>query len=201
MQIIQFVPGHIVSPAAITLPVTAPDIDVVVDAEIERLPSALSPHAAGAAPVVHAPTLVDVVHAGAAVADHLDHNHDLAVGGAAMVVPCGASAGGNDIVDGAGALIPGGGATGVQDQALSAHGVTQPNDHVAAAIVASVDDHPAVDIANGLADHVGTDPVVPGAPYDVTRLSTRTFSLNVDTELGDLLTLAYLEVGERVLVS
>ena len=44
----------------------------------------------------------------------------------------------------------------------------------------------------------GADPVVAATP---TRLTTRTISLNVNTLLGDLLTLAYLEVGERVLVS
>lgn len=52
----------------------------------------------------------------------------------------------------------------------------------------------AVPVAHG----VGADPVVAAVP---TRVSTRIISLNVNTLLGDLLTLAYLEVGERVLVS
>ena len=110
MRTIQFIPGLIVTPNAITLPTSAPDIEAVVSAEIERLPSSLAAHAAGAA----------------------------------------------------------------------------------------VDDHAAADIAGALANHVGADPVVAAVP---TRLTTRTFSLDVSTALGDLLTINYLEVGERVLVS
>jgi len=45
---------------------------------------------------------------------------------------------------------------------------------------------------------IGASPVVAAVP---TRLTTRTFSLDVNTLLGDLVTLRYREVGERVLVS
>jgi hypothetical protein len=205
MRIIRFVPGHIISPAAITLPVTAPDIDAVVGAEITRIPTSfVLAHTDSGVPVPHADG-VDVAHANMAVDPHADHPHDIAVGAAVVAAPYGASGvAANDIVDGAGALIPGGGATGVQDYLGAAipHAVTQPDDHPAADIAAALI-HNGADIAAALIDHAnsGITPVVPGAPYDVTRLSTRTFSLNVDTELGDLLTLAYLEVGERVLVS
>lgn len=44
----------------------------------------------------------------------------------------------------------------------------------------------------------GGNPVVAAVPTKITR---RTFSLDVSTLLGDLLTLNYLEVGERMLVS
>lgn len=205
MQIVQFVPGAIASPNPITLPTTAPGIDAVVGAEITRLPSALGAHAAGAAPVAHVATAAPVVHAGADVADHADHAHDLisqGVGGAVGVaIGWDAVAPITQLEDaGAAALhtLAGGGATGVQDQAIPAHVVTQPNNHLAADIVASVDDHPAADIAAGLADHVGADPVVAATP---TRLTARTISLNVNTLVGDILTLAYLEVGERIAVS
>jgi len=205
MQIVQFVPGAIATPNPITLPVTAPDIDAVVGAEIERLPSALSAHAAGAAPVAHAATAAPVVHAGADVDPHADHAHDLisqGVGGAVGVALGWDAVAPITQLEDAGAVaahtLAGGGATGVQDQNIPAHVVTQPNNHLPADIVAAVDDHPAADIAAGLADHVGADPVVAAVP---TRLTTRTFSLDVNTLVGDILTLAYLEVGERIAVS
>jgi len=81
---------------------------------------------------------------------------------------------------------------------MPAHGVTQPDNHLPAAIVAAVDDHATADVALALADHIGANPVVAAVP---TRLTTRTFSLDVNTLVGDLLTLNYLEVGEQVLVS
>jgi len=205
MQIAQFVPGAIVSPNAITLPTYAPDIAAVVGAEITRLPSALSAHAAGAAPVAHVATVVPVTHAGADVAAHADHAHDLISQGVAGAV--GVAIGWDAVpaiaqLEDAGAAalhtLAGGGATGVQNQTIPPHVVTQPNNHLAADIVASVDDHPAADIAAGLAAHVGANPVVAATP---TRITARTFSLNVNTLVGDILTLAYLEVGERVLVS
>jgi hypothetical protein len=49
-----------------------------------------------------------------------------------------------------------------------------------------------------LAHGAAVNPVVAAV---ATRLSTRTISLDVNTQLGDILTLAYLEVGERALVS
>jgi hypothetical protein len=45
MKRITFVPGAVVSPAAITIPTDAPDIDAVVSAEIIRLPGAFAPAA------------------------------------------------------------------------------------------------------------------------------------------------------------
>ena len=44
----------------------------------------------------------------------------------------------------------------------------------------------------------GADPVVAAVP---TRLSATTFSLDVNTTLGDILTLIYEEVGSRVAVA
>jgi hypothetical protein len=46
--------------------------------------------------------------------------------------------------------------------------------------------------------HVGTDPLVVAVP---AKLTSRTFSLSVDTEVDDVLHLSYIEVGERVPVS
>jgi len=93
----------------------------------------------------------------------------------------------------------GGGATGVQDETIPAHVVTQPNDHPAADIAAALI-HNAADIAASLIDHAnsGVTPAVAAVP---TRVSTRIITLDVATQLGDLLTLAYLEVGARVPVS
>jgi hypothetical protein len=46
--------------------------------------------------------------------------------------------------------------------------------------------------------HAGGNPIVAAVP---TRLSARTFSLSVNTLVGDMVELNYREVGERVLVS
>ena len=207
MEVVQYIPGPIgAAPAVHTLPATAPDIDAVVSAEITRIPGALSAHAAGAAPLAHAATAVPVVHAGAAVADHAAHAHDLISQGVAGAV--GVAIGWDAVapitqLEDAGAAAPhtlaGGGATGVQDFAIPAHGVTQPNDHLPAAIVAAVDDHAPADVALGLADHIGANPVV--AVPTVVKLTRRTFTLDVATLVGDLLTMDYHAVGERVAVS
>ena len=201
MQIVQYIPGAVgAAPAFHTLPTFAPDIAAVVGAEITRLPSALSAHGAGPAPVAHVPTAVPVGHAGADVAAHADHAHDLVfeANPAANAVTMAADSLRNAS---AGALtVTGGGADGgVQNQTIPAHVVTQPNNHLPADIVAAVGNHPAADIAGGLANHVGANPVV--AVPTVTRLTTRTFTLDVATLVGDILTLAYLEVGERIAVS
>jgi len=45
--------------------------------------------------------------------------------------------------------------------------------------------------------HAGADPVVATVP---TKQTKRAISLDVNTVLGDLLTLSYVQVGERVLV-
>ncbi len=206
MEVVQYIPGPIGGGATHTLPLSAPDIGVVVSAEITRLPGALSPHAAGAAPLAHAATAVPVVHAGAAVADHADHAHDLISQGttAPPTIPIGwdavpAIAQLED--QGAAALhtFAGGGATGIQDYVMPPHGVTQPNDHPAADIVAAVDDHAPADVALALADHIGANPVA--AAGAVVKLTPRTFTIANPTLVGDLLTLVYHAVGERVAVA
>jgi len=127
MRKVTFVPGAVVSPAAITIPADAPDIDAVVSAQIIRLPAGIT----------------------VAVNPHV--------------------------------LAGGGGAASV---ALAAGLFT--------------DTGAGGNVAHVVAANVGADPVVAAVP---TRLTTRTISLNVNTALGDLLTLNYREVGERVLVS
>jgi len=185
MKIIRFVPGAIVTPNAITLPTTAPDIDEVVAAEITRVPVGLgsgTDHTQ--AEVVDAIAVHSQANIVAALADHPVHQHDITMvgpvgGGGAVTAP----------------VIPGpieeagGGAVmaGAVDNlgAAQAHGDgATPPPHEAG--------------ANPLAHGAAADPIVAANP---TKISNRTFSLHVDTELGDLLTLAYLEVGERVLVS
>ena len=161
MQIIQFIPGAIATPNPITLPASAPDIQAVVSAEIERLPAALADH-----------PQADIV---GALADHAVHGHDMT-----LVTPAGAGV------------------------AVTAPAIPGPLEQVGGPVVnpAAVDALAAVQAhAAGAAavPHAGgADPVVAATP---TRLTTRTISLNVNTLLGDLLTLAYLEVGERVPVS
>ena len=74
MRTIQFAATAIVTPNPITLPTTAPDIDAVVSAEIERLPSALIAHTQAEvidAIAVHAQALIV-----GALADHPVHSHD-----------------------------------------------------------------------------------------------------------------------------
>ncbi len=104
-----FVPGHIVSPAVITLPADAPDIDAVVSAQIIRAPSAF------------------------AITDHPVHAHDLvfAANPAANAVTMAANSLRNAT---AGALtVVGAGADGgIQNHAVLAHTVTGTNPVVAA---------------------------------------------------------------------
>jgi hypothetical protein len=168
MKILSFVPGAIASPAAITIPAEASDIDAVVSAQIVRLP------ASGAIPD-HAQVAVV-----AALADHAVHSHPLSfsAGGA-----------GATIITGAALLSASSGAQVVGAGGAAGDGVR--NNAAAQAHAAG-----AAAVAHGAS--VGADPVVAAVP---TRLTTRTFSLNVNTVLGDLLTLRYREVGERVLVS
>ena len=168
MKRISFVPGVVVSPAAITIPADMPDIDAVVSAQIVRLPAGLT---------VPTHPQADVV---AALASHAVHAHDL-VFGAAQASAVTSAVGGPPGALGAAAAatVAGGGATGVQNLA---------------AAQAHADG--AAPVAHGA--NVGASPVVAAVP---TMLTTRTLSLDVNTALGDLLTLAYREVGERVLVS
>lgn len=205
MRIIRWVPGAVAPVTNITIPTTAPNIAAVVGAEITRIPSSfVLAHGDSGVPVPHADG-VDVGHANLAVADHADHAHDLISQGttAPPTVPLGWDAIPPGQLEDAGAAalhtFAGGGATGVQDQAIPAHVVTQPDDHPAADIAAALI-HNAADIAAALIDHAnsGVTPVVAAVP---TRVSTRIITLDVATQLGDLLTLAYLEVGERVPVS
>lgn len=205
MEVIQYIPGNIGGGATHTIPDAAPEIGEVVSAEIERLPSALDAHAAGAV-LAHAATATAVGHANSAVADHAPHAHSLRSQGTtvAPTFPLGW-----DAVPGIGQLedqgaaaphsLAAGLATGVMDYVMPAHVVTQPDAHPAADVVASIDDHADADVALALADHEGADPVV--AAGAVVKLTPRTFTIANATLLGDLLTLAYHAVGERVAVA
>lgn len=115
----------------------------------------------------------------AGLASHAVHAHDL-VFGAAQASAVTSAVGGPPGALGAAAAatVAGGGATGVQNLAAV-------QAHAAGAAMA----HAAL---------TGTDPVVAAVP---TRLSATTFSLNVNTTLGDILTLIYEEIGSRVRVA
>ena len=206
MKTIRVIPGIVATPAVIALPTGAPSIDRVVSAEITRITDTITlGHGAGAL-FAHADGVV-VTHTGLALADHAAHMHDIISMGAAGAppIPLGWDAVGpptqlEDFGAVATHTLPGGGATGIQDGALSAHAVTQPADHTPAEIIAGLADHPGADVAAALINHaaLGATPVVAANP---TRDNARQFHLNVNTLIGDLLTLSYLEVGERQLVA
>jgi len=205
MRRIRFVPGVAGIGVNIPLPATAPDIDAVIAAEITRIPGAfVVAHGGSAVPLPHADG-VAVAHANLAVADHAAHAHGVISQGTtfAPVVPIGWDAIPPTQLEDTGAAalhtFAGGGATGVQDFAIPAHGVTQPDDHAPAGIAAALI-HNAADIAAALIDHA-TSGVTPAVAAIPARVDKRTITLSAATELGDLLTLAYHEVGERVLVS
>ena len=162
MYQLRIVPGALAPAAAQTIPAGAPQIRSIISATITHIPAALADHPPA-----------DVV---GALLNHAVHSHHLDVGAAAVATPYGASAGGNDIVDGAGQAIPGGGATGVQNNA-------------------AVQAHAA---AAGVLAHVAGNPVVAAT---ATRITDTTFSINVAILVGDVLTLVYNEVGEVVRVS
>lgn len=207
MKTIRVIPGHVVTGNPITIPTGAPLIDRVVSAEITRIADTITlAHADSGAPVGHADGAV-VPHANFAVNDHDPHMHDIISQGtgAPPTVPLGwdAAPAWSQIEDaGAAALhtFAGGGATSIQNAIPSAHVVVEPDQHTAAVIAAALADHPGADIAAALNNHAaaGVTPTVAATP---TRVTARTLTLNVDTELGDLLTLSYVEVGERQLVA
>jgi hypothetical protein len=169
MAVITWVPGAVVSPNPINLPTGSPPIDRVVAASITRI-------RAGLGIANHAQ--VDIV---AALADHAVHLHDLQL-------EVEADAGGNRVNSalgppvtlgrpGAGALVVGvQGTRGVQNNAAA-------QAHAAGAAAVT---HGALTWA---------DPVVAATP---TKLDEDTITLNVNTTLGDLLTLIYEAIGARV---
>ena len=204
MRRIRFVPGANGIGVQITIPATAPNIGSMVAAEITRPYAAFTvAHTGSAAPLVHSDG-VDVTHAGLAVDDHAPHAHDIISQGtgAPPTVPIGWDNVVPTQLEDAGAValnsFAGGGATGIQDAVIAAHVVTQPDDHTPADIAAALI-HNAADIADALIDHA-TSGVTPAVAADPTAVSARIITLDVATELGDLLTLAYNEVGERALV-
>jgi len=181
MRTVQFAATAIVSPNPITLPTTAPDIDAVVTAEIERLPSALDDHQQAEvidAIAVHAQALIV-----GALADHGVHQHD--------ITTVAVAGGGGAVTDPAapGPLESAGGGQ-VNTGAVDNNAAAQAHAAGAATVAHLVGANPVA--------HAGGNPIVAAVP---TRITTRTFSLDVNTLVGDLVTLNYLEVGERVLVS
>ena len=206
MKEIRWVPGAVGALTNMNIPATAPDIDTVLAAEITRIPSAfVVAHGASVTPVAHGDG-VAVTHANLAVAAHAAHAHDLISQGTTIppVVPIGWDAIPPTQLEDTGAAAlhtwAGGGATGIQDQAIPAHVVTQPDDHAPADVVAGLADHAGADIAVALINHAASGGTVAVAAVP-TRQTTRIIQLDVPTQVGDLLTLFYLEVGERVLIS
>ena len=242
MEIVSFIPGATTAGDAITITTGSPDIDAVVAAEIERVPTALAAHpaadiVAGLANHTGANILgaianhpdTDIRDALAdhsaillaacfdnhtqaqvvnAIADHAVHPHDLQVQAGASVEAFGATgAGVSNLSSASGQNIPGGVvATGIQDYITPAHAAgVGPLVHAgvadlahvagAAPVAHTVGGAPVVHGAGVDVTHAGASPVVAGVP---TKGTTRTITLSVDTLLGDILTLFYLAVGERV---
>ena len=110
----------------------------------------------------------------AAMADHAAHDHDIT-----MVGPAGA-----------GAAVTAPAAPGPLEQVGGP--VTNPG---AVDVLAAAQAHAGSAVAVA---HAGGNPVVAAVP---TRLTTRTISLDVNTLVGDVLSLDYIEVGEKVPVS
>ena len=190
-NVIAWVPGVVASPAAITLPGGSPQIDRVISATITRIRAGLGIPDHAAAGIVAG--LADHAAAGivAGLASHAVHAHDLVVSGGAgaagtNTVQASAAAGPLTKQEAGSATIVGAGATGVQNNAaVQAHAAGVALAHAAGAALA----HGAL---------TGTDPVVAAVP---TRLSATTFSLNVNTTLGDILSLTYEVIGSRVAVA
>ena len=167
MRRVQDVPGAIGAGGVHTLPTGSPPMRSVISAEIWHLPIAMG------IPANHVAAAVV-----AAIDDHPVHAHDLDIGGAvAAGAAIGASVGTNDMVNGAGTVIPEGGATGVQSNAAAqAHAAT------------------AVPIVHA----GGPGPANPILATTATRVSDTTFTLNQNTILGDELVIFYNEVGEWI---
>jgi len=250
MRRIQFVPGNIGMGGNITIPVPAPDIDLVVAAEITRLPTALGVgnHAAAAvagcfdnhtqaqviaslqdhpqadvagafldhpaADIIGGVGNHTQVQTVACIADHAVHAHDLLVVVGVVAEAYGASGGGvADLESVTGQTVVGGSAVngGVQDNAaVQAHaGSTTDLAHVAGANADHAVDTPVQHV--GVADlaHVALADLAHGAAADpvvavaaVVRSTTRIVTFTaVNIVLGDLVTLVYYEVGERVSTS
>ena len=206
MRIEHWVPGVVATPAAFAIPVTAPDIYLVVEAEVKRVPQSIGAHAAGVVDLAHAATAVAVAHANAAVNAHADHAHDISAEGlgAGVTVAIGWDAIPPNQLEDAGAVgthtLPAAAATGVLDFTVPAHVVgAQPDNHTGAQVLAAVDDHAVADVAAALADHGGVDPDI-GAIV-VTRVTKRTISLDTNLQIHDILILTYHEVGSRVSVA
>jgi len=173
-------------------------LDAVADHTAAQMQAALDNH-----------TQAQVVNA---IADHAVHAHDLLVaagGGGAPTEAFGASgAGVADLVSVSGQTIPGGGAFGVQNYTTPAHAAgvgdiahggaadvghtdgANPLVHGAGAVIAHA--------AGAAVGHVGASPVVAAVPTLSTR---RIITLDVNTLLGDVLTLYYREVGDKVLAA
>ena len=207
MRRIRYVPGPIAAaPAEFhTLPDYAPNIDDVFRADITRIPSSfVLGHGGSGVAVPHADGVV-VGHAGLAVGNHVftqPGNHSLTPD-TAVGAPVTNALGQNGAIlqtAAVGAVAMGTCIDVHAAGAVDAHAVTPPNDHPAADIALALIHDPA-DIAAALINHAnsGVTPLV-NVPT-VIRRTARTFTLNVATLAGDILTLAYHEVGSRVLVS
>ncbi len=205
MKEIRWIPGAVAPNTDINIPAAAPDVETVLAAEITRLIDSLTiVHAASITAIAHADG-ADVTHTGFAVDAHATHAHDLISQGQAapVAVVIGFTFPPDPPIqiedEGAAALhtLPAAAATGIDDATIAAHVITQPVDHPAADIAAALAAH---NVAVALIDHA-TSGVTVNVPATPARISTRIIQVNVACVLGDMLTLRYLEVGERVLVS
>lgn len=178
MRIIRWVPGAVVAGVNITIPTSEPDIDAVVAAEITRLPLGLC----GLADHLEAAIL-------ATLGDHPEAQVAAALGNHTLLPDTPGAVTNALGEDGLGALETAAGAAVGMPTCIDAHaGSGVPSDLA----------HAASGVPNDVAHGAGTDPVVAAVP---TLATVRIITLDVNTLLGDMLTLSYLEVGERVLAS
>ncbi len=205
MREIRWVPGAVAPNTNITIPNVAPDIEVVRAAEITRLIDSLTiVHAASITAIAHADGAV-VTHANFAVAAHAVHTHDFVsqgqAGAVAIVIGFTFPPIPPITIEDEGAVathtLPAAAATGIDDATIAGHAITQPDDHPAADIAAGLAAHA---VAVALIDHA-TSGVTVAVPATPTRMTTRIIQVNVACDVGDMLTLRYLEVGEVLLSS
>lgn len=166
--------------------------------------------AAAVAAAMGAHPAADIV---GAIAAHAVHHHPLLVSAGGAGAPAeafGASApGAANIQSATGQLIPGNAVGGGVQNNLAAqqhlvganpvdHHTAGALAHVAGADVAHVAGAVVAHVAGVAVPHVGANPVVAAT---AVRVDADHITLSVPTQVADLVTLTYIEVGERVPVS
>lgn len=186
MQTISFIPGAVVTPNPINIPATALFMSSVVGAYILRMGAGFAIPDHPQADVIAAVADHPQADVAGALADHPVHQHDIttvtaAGGGSAMTEPAVAGA------------LETAGAGQTNPNAVDANAAAQAHAAGAAAVAHAAG---AAAVAHGAA--TGANPVVAAT---ATLVDHDTITLNVSTELGDILYLTYIEEGSVLKVS